>query len=75
MPTFEYDRRYVEIGLELLESYLLADAAYWPVQLQPPSGEPPYPVLTLEGMLLSRQRLLAYRGRLTDESLKPRNYR
>ncbi len=68
MPTFEYDRRYIEIGLELLESYLLADAAYWPVELQPPSGEPPYPVLTLEGLLLSRQRLLAYRGRLTDES-------
>jgi hypothetical protein len=68
MPTFEYDRRYVERCLELLESYLLAEEAYWPVDSQPPSGEPPYPMLTLEGLLLSRQRLLAYRGRLTDES-------
>ena len=62
MPTFEYDRGYVEKGIELLESYLLADAAYWPMDIRPPAGEPPYPMLTLEGLLLSRQRLLAYRG-------------
>lgn len=68
MPTFEYDRRYVEGCLRLLESYLLAGAAYWPVDFQPPSREPPYPVLTLEGLLLSRQRLLAHRGCMSDES-------
>jgi len=68
MPTFEYDRGYVEKGIELLESYLLADAAYWPMDIKSPSGEPPYPMLTLEGLLLSRQRLLAYWGYPTDES-------
>jgi len=68
MPTFEYDRGYVERGIELLESYLLADAAYWPMDIKSPSGEPPYPMLTLEGLLLSRQRLLAYWGYPTDES-------
>jgi hypothetical protein len=68
MPTYEYDRRYVERGLEILEKYLLADAAYWPVDLKPPAGEPAYPQFTLEGLLLSLQRLLAYRGQPADEA-------
>ena len=68
MPTFEYDRRYVERGIELLESYLITEVAYWPLDIKPPSGEPPYPMLTLESVLLARQRLLAYRGSLSDES-------
>ena len=68
MPTFEYDRRYVERGIDLLESYLLAEAAYWPLDIKPPSGEPPYPMLTLEGLLLARQRMLAHRGNLSYEN-------
>ena len=67
MPTFEYDRRYVEHGLELLESYLLADAAYWPVSIQPPPGEPAYPMLTLESVRLALLRLSAHRGLLAYE--------
>lgn len=64
MPTFEYDRRYVERGLEMLEDYLLADAGYWPIDILAPAGEPAYPMLTLEGLKLSLMRLSAYRGRL-----------
>ena len=64
MPTFEYDRRYVERGLEMLEDYLLADTGYWPIDTQAPAGEPAYPMLTLEGLKLSLMRLSAYRGRL-----------
>ena len=67
MPTFEYDRRFVERGLEMLEDYLLADAGYWPIDTQAPAGEPAYPMLTLEGLKLSLLRLSVYRGRLTFE--------
>jgi len=67
MPTFEYDRRYVERGLEMLESYLLADSAYWPMNTQAPLGEPAYPMLTLEGLKLSLLRMSAFRGRLVYE--------
>lgn len=59
MPTFEYDRRYVERGLELLERYLLSDASFWPVDLQPTPGEPPYPLFTLEGLMLAMHRMMA----------------
>jgi len=67
MPTFEYDRRYVERGLELVQDYLLSEAAYWPVDFQPPIGEPPYPLLTLESLLLSMHRMLALQGNLLEE--------
>jgi hypothetical protein len=67
MPTFEYDRRYVERGLEILEDYLLADDGYWPIGTPAPAGEPAYPMLTLEGLKLSLLRLSVYRGRLTFE--------
>ena len=67
MPTFEYDRRYVERGLEILEDYLLADAGYWPIGAPAPAGEPAYPMLTLEGLKLALLRLSVYRGRLTFE--------
>lgn len=68
MPSYEYDRRYVERGLEQLERYLLAEAAYWPVDFQPPTGEPPYPLLTLEGLMLSLHRMLATQGNLFEET-------
>ncbi len=68
MPSFEYDRRYVEQGLDQLEDYLLAEVAYWPVDFQSPFGEPPYPFLTLEGLKLSMQRMFAMQGNLIEET-------
>jgi len=68
MPTFEYDRRYIEWGLSILESYLLSKAAYWPVDVVAPAGEPAYPMFTLEGMLLSLQRLQAHNEQLGQQS-------
>ena len=59
MPSFEYDRRYVDWALGVLESYLLANEVYWHVDVIAPSGEPAYPMLTLEGMLLAMQRMRA----------------
>jgi hypothetical protein len=68
MPTFEYDRRYIEWGLSILESYLLSKTAYWPVDVVAPSGEPAYPRFTLEGLLLSLQRLQAHGEQLGQHS-------
>ena len=57
MPSFEYDFRYLQAGLDQLEAYLLAPELYWPVGASAPKGEPPYPQLTLGGMLLAQRRL------------------
>ena len=57
MPTFEYDLRYLQAGADQLEAYLLAPELYWPAGASAPKGEPPYPQLTLGGLLLARQRL------------------
>ena len=67
MPTFEYDRRYIEWSLSILESYLLSKAAYWPVDIVAPAGEPAYPMFTLEGMLLSLQRLQGHNEKLGQQ--------
>jgi hypothetical protein len=68
MPTFEYDRRYIEWGLEILDDYLLADGLFWPVGVRAPTGEPEYPMFTFEGLLLSVHRLQAHIGRLAEET-------
>jgi len=57
MPSFEYDQRYLQAGIEQLEAYLLARDLYWPIGINPPKGEPPYAQLTPGGLLLARQRL------------------
>jgi hypothetical protein len=40
-----------------LESYLLSDVLYWPLDVSAPAGERPYPRLTLGGLLLARKRV------------------
>jgi hypothetical protein len=57
MPTFAYDLRYLQAGVDQLEAYLLASELYWPIGVNPPRGQPPYPQLTPGGLLLARQRL------------------
>ncbi len=59
MPSAEYDLRYLQVGLDQLETYLLAKELYWPINAAAPAGEPPYPQLTPGGLLLARQRLQA----------------
>jgi hypothetical protein len=59
MPSAEYDLRYLQAGIDQLETYLLAKDLYWPVNAAPPAGEPPYPQLTPGGLLLAHQRLQA----------------
>jgi len=60
MPSFDYDVRYLEAGLELLEQYLLSKEIYWPIGVSAPPGEPDLPRLTLGGLLLARTRARAW---------------
>ncbi len=58
MKSVEYDLRYLQAGLEALEDYLLSAEVFWPLGVNPPEGEPDYPRLTLDGLLLARSRLI-----------------
>jgi hypothetical protein len=62
MPTAEYDLRYVREALDILESYLLSSDIFRNVLVDPPAGEPPYPALTLGGILLSEMRVNALKA-------------
>jgi hypothetical protein len=59
MPSIEYDLRYLRAALVDLEGYLFSQEIYWPVGVTPPHGDPPYPRLTMGGILLSRKSLEA----------------
>jgi hypothetical protein len=61
MKSFEYDLRYLNAGLEILEKYLLSDEVFWSIDVNPPEGEPAYPKLTLDGLLLAQARLAGHR--------------
>jgi len=58
--SLEYDLRYVRAALEVLEEYVLSEEVFWPIGVNPPEGEPDYPRLTLDGLLLARVRLEAH---------------
>jgi hypothetical protein len=58
--SLEYDLRYVQAALEVLDQYLLSDEVFWPIGVNPPAGEPDYPRLTLDGLLLARLRSVAH---------------
>lgn len=59
MPSAEYDLRFFQAGIAEMERYLLSKDIYWPVGISAPSGETPYPKLTLGTLLLIQQRLEA----------------
>jgi len=59
MKSVEYDLRFVKAGLDMLEEYLLSEEVFWPMGANPPQGEPDYPQLTLDWILLAGARLAA----------------
>lgn len=59
MLTATYDLRYLQAGLDQLESYLLSNDLYRPIGIQAAYGETPYPQLTLGWLLLARLRAQA----------------
>jgi hypothetical protein len=76
MPTFEYDLGYLQAGLQELEAYLLSNDVYWPSGASAPPGEPEYPQITLGGLMLAHNRMLAratsvpHQTRLADVTTK-----
>ena len=56
MLSAEYDLGYLRAGIPALENYLLSNDLYWPIGASSPSGERPYPRLTLGGLLLAQKR-------------------
>ncbi len=59
MSGAESDLSYLQAGIKILEDYLLSQELYWSIQVNPPMGEPPFPSLTLGGILLAHRRLRA----------------
>lgn len=58
MPSPNYDLRYLQAGVQLLEKYLLSDEIYWPIGIrQEKAGKHPYPSLTLGGLLFAQAKL------------------
>lgn len=68
MTDLEYDFRYLEAGLANLDEYLYSDEVYWPLQAAPLPGQPAFPQLTLDGLLLSVARLKAQSLSLQQET-------
>src|SRR3990172_5406180 len=60
MPTLKYDLGYLRAALTVLDDYLLSADLYWSIGNSPPRGEPPYPSLTLGGVLLAQARAHAH---------------
>jgi hypothetical protein len=56
LTSAQYDLTYLEACIIALKDFLLANDLYWPVGVNPPAGEPPFPQLTIGGLLLSRER-------------------
>ena len=67
MPDIEADFNYLRAGLQSLEGYLLSNELYWPIREPQKHGEPPYPSLTVSGLLLARARLSAYQFSGNDQ--------
>ena len=59
MSSLEYELRFINAGIEQLESYLLSTQLYWPIGISPPSGYPPYPPLTIGNLLLADRKAQA----------------
>ncbi len=60
MPSAEYDLRYLEAAAPVLEEYILSIDLYWPPGVSAQFGEPPYPQLTLGGVMLATTRTQAH---------------
>jgi hypothetical protein len=59
MTNADYDLRYLQAGIELLETYLFSNDVYWPVGIHAQAGEPPYPQLTIGNLMLALRRAKA----------------
>jgi hypothetical protein len=51
MPDFAYYQVYLQAGNQEVETYLLSNELFWPLNASPAFGEPGYPKFTLGGFL------------------------
>jgi hypothetical protein len=49
-----YELVYLQTSVGLIEDYLLSPEIYWSLRAKPRVGDPPYPMLTLGGILQAR---------------------
>jgi hypothetical protein len=73
MTTLAFDQAYIDGCAGELEDFLLSGVLYWPITAPSPEGTPPFPRLTLGGLLLAIKRIQARSNgpqysELTDES-------
>lgn len=68
MTSAQYDLIYLQAGIDELKDYLLADDLFWPIGVSSPAGEPPFPRLTLGGLLLTRERAKGIKLSLNQET-------
>lgn len=68
MPTIDQDLRYFSAGVDEMQSYLLSDHLYWPLDVKTRAGETAFPNLTLGNLLLVRARLEARPRTLEQDS-------
>jgi CheY-like chemotaxis protein len=61
MPSALYDLGYIQVSIESLSDFLVSKNLFWPLNVPPPFGEPPFARLTLGGLLLSFARLRSRR--------------
>jgi len=57
MENSSYDLKYLRIGVEEIEDYLLSDELFWPVTGRPSGGRPFFLKMTIGNLLLSEHRL------------------
>jgi hypothetical protein len=67
LKSFDYDLRYLKAGVEELESYLLSEHLFWPLDAKTEANEPVFPNLTLGNLLLIEARLKARHKTLEQE--------
>lgn len=59
MPTKIYDLKYVQAGIDEMETYLVSKNLFYPLHILSPPGEPANPRLTLGSLVLALARLHA----------------
>jgi hypothetical protein len=65
-PT-EYNLDLLQEVLEDIEPFLLSPELFWPITAKPPKGSPPFPNLSLGGLLLTEDELIAQKDRMNPE--------
>lgn len=60
MADLNYEKLYLETGIDELKNYLMSKEIYWQLGINAPAGMPPYPQFTLGWLLLFWQRWEGY---------------